>query len=254
MKKIKLMLQSYLEAPKLIKKMDLKWGYFVGGIVGLIIFIFFYWISKYIGNWIFNKINIIFNVQDYVGIFKWIIILIVRIVIIGIQYLFFKTILLGLLAPFFSYISEKVENNQTGAQYKFTLKDNINFILRGIKIAIKSFFKEMIYTLIIMIIGFVPIINVIVPILIFMIQSYFISYNFVDYTLERHKFSVEDSSKFMKENRVVFTLGGAIFTLLYFIPFIGIIIGPIVSIVAFTITTLKLLNKENAIEGFKNTF
>lgn len=52
----------------------------------------------------------------------------------------------------------------------------------------------------------------------------------------------------MKENRMVFTLGGGIFTLIYFIPVIGIVIGPIISIVAFTMTTLKILKLQNVIK------
>ncbi|MGL4510780.1 EI24 domain-containing protein, partial [Cetobacterium sp.] len=114
--------------------------------------------------------------------------------------------------------------------------------------ASKSFVKEIIYTFIVILLGFIPVVNLIVPILIFLIQSYFISYNFVDYTLERRRFSSEESAKFMKENRMVFTLGGGIFTLIYFIPVIGIVIGPIISIVAFTMTTLKILKLQNVIK------
>lgn len=248
MEKISLMLESYLKAPKIIKKLKLSWGYFMGGIVGLLILIFFYLLSGYIGDWIFNKINTIFNVQNYVGLFRWFIIFIIRTIMVAIEYFFFKTILLGILAPFFSYISEKIENYQDGTEYRFTLRENINFILRGLKIASKSFLKEMIYTFIVILFGFIPIVNLIVPILIFLIQSYFISYNFVDYTLERRKFSAKESAKFMRENRVVFTLGGGIFTLIYFIPIIGIVIGPIISIVAFTTTTLKILKSKNVVK------
>lgn len=184
MKKMKLMLESYFEVPKTIKKLRLSWGYFIGGFIGVIILLFFYWISSYIGGWIFNKIADIFNVQEYIGIFKWIITFIVRTVMFAVEYFFFKTLLLGILAPFFSYISEKVENFQDGVKYESSLKENILFVMRGIKIASKSFIKEMVYTLIALLLGFVPVLNLVTPILIFLIQSYFISYNFVDYNLE----------------------------------------------------------------------
>lgn len=247
MKKMKLMLESYFEAPKTIKELRLSWGYFIGGFIGVVILLFFYWISSYIGGWIFNKIADVFNVQEYIGIFKWVITFIVRTVMFAVEYFFFKTLLLGILAPFFSYISEKVENFQDGVKYEFSLKENILFVMRGIKIASKSFIKEMIYTLIPLLLGFVPVLNLVTPILIFLIQSYFISYNFVDYTLERRKFSVEESTKFMRENRAVFTLGDGIFTLIYFVPIIGIIIAPIVGIVAFTTVTLKILKLKNVV-------
>ncbi|MGL4970102.1 MAG: EI24 domain-containing protein [Cetobacterium sp.] len=117
--------------------------------------------------------------------------------------------------------------------------------MRGVKIASKSFLKEMFYTTLVLLLGFVPVINIAVPVLIYIIQSYFISYNFVDYTLERHKFSAEKSSDFIWKNKVVFTIGGGIFTLIYFIPIIGIIVAPIISMVAFTTTTLKILKIED---------
>ncbi|MGL5760728.1 MAG: EI24 domain-containing protein, partial [Cetobacterium sp.] len=169
MEKIRLMLESYLKAPGIIKKLKLSWGYLIGGVVGIIILIFFYWLSDYIGDWIFNRINIIFDVKSYAGLFRWLIIFIIRTIMIAIEYFFFKTILLGILAPFFSYISEKIENYQEGTEYKFTLKENLNFILRGIKIASKSFVKEIIYTFIVILLGFIPVVNLIVPILIFLI-------------------------------------------------------------------------------------
>ncbi|MGL5903521.1 MAG: EI24 domain-containing protein, partial [Cetobacterium sp.] len=97
------------------------------------------------------------------------------------------------------------------------------------------------YTLAILLLGFIPVVNISIPILIFIVQSYFISYNFVDYTLERRKFSAKESSDFMKENKIAFVIGGGIFTILYFIPVLGIIVAPIIGIVAFTTTTLKIL-------------
>ncbi|MGL4671257.1 EI24 domain-containing protein [Cetobacterium sp.] len=248
MEKIKIMLENYLSAPHLIKQQKLRWGYFVGTFVGLIILISFFFVSNYIGNSIFDKVNKIFNFQSYTGIVKIVVVVLIRVTLISIQYLFFKTILLGILAPFFSYVSEKIETFETEIKYSFTFKDNLVFIIRGIKIASKSFLKEMLYTLVILFLGFIPLINIFVPILIFIVQSYFISFNFVDYTLERHKFSSKESSEFIWRNKIPFITGGAIFTILYFIPIIGIIVAPILSIVAFTRTTLKFIEHEKILE------
>ncbi|MGL5544517.1 MAG: EI24 domain-containing protein [Cetobacterium sp.] len=245
MTKIKILFQSYLDAPKLIKILNLRWGYFIGGFVGVLLLLFFYWVSGHIGDWVFKEISNIFNFQEYSRLVRWMFIFLIRTVMISIEYFFFKTILLGILAPFFSYVSEKVETHENGKLYNFTFKENIYLVLRGVKIASKSFLKEMFYTTLVLLLGFVPVINIAVPVLIYIIQSYFISYNFVDYTLERHKFSAEKSSDFIWKNKVVFTIGGGIFTLIYFIPIIGIIVAPIISMVAFTTTTLKILKTED---------
>ncbi|MGL4910026.1 MAG: EI24 domain-containing protein [Cetobacterium sp.] len=244
MNKIKIMIESYLSAPSIIKAQKLKWGYFVGGFIGLLLLIIFYYVSGYTGDKIFTRLSIYFEIQKYTGILKWVIVTFIRVLMISIQYFFFKIILLGILSPFFSYISEKIEKYEDNVDYNFSLKQNIYFIFRGVKIASKSFAKEIIYTLAILLLGFIPVINISIPILIFIVQSYFISYNFVDYTLERRKFSAKESSDFMKENKITFVIGGGIFTILYFIPILGIIVAPIIGIVAFTTTTLKILKDE----------
>ncbi|MGL5963853.1 MAG: EI24 domain-containing protein [Fusobacteriaceae bacterium] len=241
MNKIKIMIESYLSAPSTIKTQKLKWGYFVGGFIGILLLTIFYYLSGYVGDKIFIKLSTYFEIQKYTGALKWIIITFIRVLMISIQYFFFKTILLGILSPFFSYISEKVEKYEDNIDYNFSLKQNIYFVFRGIRIASKSFVKEILYTLAILLLGFIPVVNISIPILIFIVQSYFISYNFVDYTLERRKFSTKESSDFMKENKIAFVIGGGIFTILYFIPVLGIIVAPIIGIVAFTTTTLKIL-------------
>lgn len=243
MKNIQMMIEEYINAPKEIKTMRLSWGYFIGGAVGIILLGIFYWISTIIGDWIFLKLEKIFKIQDHIFLIRWIIIFVVRTTLIGIYYFFFKTLLLGILAPFFSYISEKVEGHIYGIEYNFSLKENFKFILRGIKLAGKSFVKETVATIIIICLSFIPVINLLVPILIFLVQSYFISFNFVDYTLERKKYDSDKTFEFMKKNRVVFTIGGGIFTLLYLIPIVGIFVAPLISIVAFTRVTLRLLEE-----------
>lgn len=243
MEKIKLVIKEYLNAHKLIKEMKLGWGYFLGGIIGVLLLSLFFWISSIFGNKIFEIINNLFKVEDYAFLVRWIIIFTVRILIIGIYYFFFKTILLALLAPFFSYISEKVENHIYGTKYRFTFKENLGFVFRGAKVAVKSFFKEIVLTLIVMMLSFIPIVNLLVPILIFLIQSYFISYNFVDYTLERKKYTDRECTIFMKNNMLSFTLGGAIFTVIYFIPIIGLMVAPLISIVALSVVTLKIIEE-----------
>ncbi|WP_297595899.1 EI24 domain-containing protein [uncultured Cetobacterium sp.] len=244
MKRLKLVIDEYYKASKLIKEMKLTWGYFLGGAIGVIILSFFYWISGFFGGWIFEKLSGIFKIQEHIFIIRWIIVFIVRSIMIGIYYFFFKAILLTLLAPFFSYISEKVETELYGTKYSFTFKENLGFVLRGIKIAGKSFFKEIIATVVVILLSFIPIVNFVVPILIFIIQSYFISYNFVDYTLERHNYSEKESIEFMKENRLAFTFGGGIFTFIYFIPLVGIVIAPLLAIVALTSSTLKIIKRD----------
>nr|WP_307774379.1 EI24 domain-containing protein [uncultured Cetobacterium sp.] len=241
MNNIKMVFEEYLNAPKNIKKMGLTWGYFLGGVVGIILLVILYWISGFFEGAIYEKLSNIFNIQDHILIVKFVIAFIIKLLMIAIYYFFFKTVLLIILAPFFGYISEKIENKLENREYKFSLKDNLNFIGRGVKVAVKTFFKEMILTIVILLLSFIPLVNLAVPILLFLIQSYFISFNFVDYSLERAGYGPKETLNFMKKYKVPFTFGGGIFTVLYFIPIVGIFVAPIISIMAFTTLTLKFL-------------
>ncbi|MGL5089090.1 MAG: hypothetical protein ACRC6Z_06575, partial [Cetobacterium sp.] len=96
MEKVRIMLESYLSAPKLIRETKLRWGYLVGAVIGVLIVVVFFLFSNYIGKLIFDKINTIFGFENNIGLLKTGIVIIIRIFMISIQYFFFKTILLVL--------------------------------------------------------------------------------------------------------------------------------------------------------------
>ena len=234
-------LNEFMNAPSVIKECKLRGGYFISGIIGAILFITFYFLSNKIGERLFIEIKEYLSLDNSFNMFRYIFIFFTRIFLFAIYYFLFRTILLILLSPFFSYFSEKVERQLEGREYSFSIKENINSIKRGVIITLKNFFKEIFFTFCILILGLIPLLSIFVPFFIFLIQSYFIGYSFVDYTLERKGFNQKDSILFMKKNFFSICFGGVIFTFLYFIPLIGIFIAPIITIVSFTTLTLKLL-------------
>lgn len=243
MNSVKILINSFFDAPKIIRKNRLGWGYFLGTVIGAIILFAIWTLSKSIEGVIVGKLNSIFNIENHITIVRVVLDFIIRVILIGIFYFIFKTVLMIILAPFLSYISEKVDTALTGREYKFTFKENIGFVIRGIKVALKCFIKELIFTVVVVCLGFIPVINIAVPALLFIVQSYFVSVNFIDYTLERKKMGVEETIEFMSKNKLVLCLGGGIFTILYFIPIVGIIFAPMLTIVAMTKTTIEILEK-----------
>lgn len=236
-------LNEIINAPSVIRECKLRWGYFIGGLIGIVIFAIVYFLASFIGEKIFLEIKTYFNLDNGSNIIYLGIISVVRVLLILVYYFFFRTILLIILSPFLSYFSEKVEKTLNGVEYSFSFRDNIRFIKRGIVIALKNFFKEIFFTIIIAIVGFFPLFSIFVPILLFLIQSYFIGYSFIDYTLERSGFNEKESNRFVKSNIFSTTLGGAVFTFIYFIPVIGIFIAPLIMVVSFTTLTLKSIQK-----------
>lgn len=69
----------------------------------------------------------------------------------------------------------------------------------------------------------------------------------MDYTLERYNLSPKESLDFLKKQRVYAALCGGIFTLLFFIPVVGIFIAPLITCVATTMITLELLKEHSKV-------
>lgn len=134
---------------------------------------------------------------------------------------FTRYIVILLISPILSTISQRTEKILTGNKYKFNLSQLIKDIVRAIKLAFRNILYEfsLIVTVIIVfwIIGkffeeYKYIISLFEKIIIMMIAFYYYGFAFLDYTLERMRFSVEDSVKYMRKHRGLAISIGIVFT------------------------------------------
>ena len=241
MKTINLVFNSFLDAFKIVREAGLKKFYFLPGIISLILFGIFVYLGDYLSLSIATAFENFFKLGEYSSIIYVLIKILIWICTIFFYYLVYKSLLLVIISPILGYISERVETHLTEKKFDFTFGDNIKFLLRGIDIGLKSFFKQMVGTCVVMLLGFIFPINLSIPLLIFIIQGYFTGFSFMDYTLERYNLTPKESLEFLKKQRVYAALCGGIFTLLFFIPIIGIFIAPLITCVATTKITLELL-------------
>ena len=235
-------IRAFLDSFRIIREAGLRKFYFLPGLIGIGLFLIFVGIGNMLSGSLAQFLENFFHIQKYYSIVFILIRVLVWVCSILFYYLIYKSLLLMILSPILSYVSEKVEYHLTGKKYNFTMKDNITFIGRSIDIGFRSFIKQMIGSCLIMLLGFIFPINLSIPLLIFILQGYFTGFSFMDYTLERYKLSTSASLMFLKKQRVCSAVSGIIFTLLFFIPFFGIFIAPLVTCVAVTKITVELLN------------
>lgn len=257
MDKILFTINCFIEAPKIIKNSKLRKYYFIPSIIIIIMIILSALVAFNIYNLTTTDFFVRANNWDFSGlplgsIINYVIKFLISsskfvfgIVILIIYFLTFKTILIALMSPILSYLSEKIDSNLTNRNFNFSLADNGKFMLRGIKIGIICLVKQLLGTIILLILGIIPIIGLISPILIFLLQGYFTGFAFMDYTLERYKFSTKDSMKFIRKKRIYSILCGSIFTLLFLIPILGIFIAPLITCAAVTKLTIALINDDD---------
>ena len=114
---------------------------------------------------------------------------------------------------------------------------------RGLRISLRNIFREIFYTVILLILGFIPLIGLVNSVLILAVQAYFAGFGNMDYTLERY-FGVRESNDFVKRHKGLAVGNGTIFLLLLAVPVIGLFMAPALATVAGTIETIEKLHPE----------
>ncbi|MEL6674131.1 MAG: EI24 domain-containing protein [Bacteroidota bacterium] len=158
----------------------------------------------------------------------------------------FKYIVMVVISPFMAILSEKIEHTLEGTQPPPTTAGRfIKDLIRGLRIALRNVFRELLYVGLLSLAGLlfgslIPVIGGILPtVLIFVIQAYFAGFGNMDYTLERYRFGVKDSIRFVDSQRGLAIGNGGAFNLMLLIPVLGWFLAPVLGTVGATTELLK---------------
>ncbi|APX99003.1 EI24 domain-containing protein [Lacinutrix venerupis] len=166
-------------------------------------------------------------------------------IIIILGFILYKHIVMALSAPFMSPVSEKIETHLTGKhKHEHRITSFKEQLWRGIRINVRNLLKEILFTIPLILISFIPVIGFVSTILIFLVQAFYAGFGNIDYTLERH-FKYNESIAFVRKNRGFAIGNGIVFMLFLLIPFIGIIIVLPLSVIAATTQTVERIRNEN---------
>lgn len=167
-------------------------------------------------------------------------------IIIAFGLIIYRHIVMALSAPFMSPVSEKIEKHLFGENHSHRKTSNAEQLWRGVRINVRNLLMELMLTIPIILIGFIPVIGIISSILLFLVQSYYAGFGNMDYTLERH-YKYSESIKFVSRNRGLAIGNGMVFMFMLLIPFIGIILVLPLSVTAASAETLKVLETSRKI-------
>ncbi|NNE30818.1 MAG: EI24 domain-containing protein [Winogradskyella sp.] len=237
-------IQAYSGALALISKLKL-WKYFaipiaISIITATVIGFLAYGLSDNIGKfisriWVWEWGKEVFtSISTFIG----------AVVIIAIGLILYKHIIMAFSAPFMSPVSEKIEAYFTGVEKH--QHRNTSFreqLWRGIRINIRNLAKELLITIPILLLKFIPIVNIFSTVLLFLVQAYYAGFGNMDYTLERH-FKYRESINFVGKHKGIAIGNGIVFMLFLLIPVVGIVLVLPMSVTAASTETVKLLQKE----------
>jgi CysZ protein len=235
---------SYSEALQLMSRHRL-WGYAVvpgllTTLLGAAIFYTAWVLSDNLGGLISNLWPWDWGagvVDKIAQVFGGLLILVLGLII-------FKQLIMAISAPFMSLLSEKAEDALRGhnSGKGFTIKRAIYELARGLSIAIRNLIRELLITIVLLLVGLIPLLSPITAVLIILIQSYYFGFGNMDFTLERH-LRYRESIRFVNRYRWL-AIGNGIIFLLLLLTFVGFLVALPLSTVAAAIESLKRLEAQ----------
>lgn len=247
-------IQAYTQSLGLISKLQL-WKYFfipilISFITAIIIGFLAYGLSDNIGSVVAKIWQWNWGKQTFTTISS----VIGGLAIVALGLIVYKHIIMALSAPFMSPVSEKIEAHLLGVPLsEIHHHRNTTFsnqLWRGIRINVRNLTKELLLTIPILLLSFIPVINIFTTILLFLVQAYYAGFGNIDYTLERH-YNYKDSLKFVNKNKGLALGNGIVFMLFLMIPVIGVILVLPFSVTAASITTVATINDKNLLANNK---
>jgi len=164
-------------------------------------------------------------------------------------YLSYQQVVLILFSPILGFLSEIVEKSIYHLEPpSFTFQNFVKDILRGLAINLRNLGWMLLFTGFAWLLGILPLVGVFLsPVLLLLIQSYYSGFGLVDYTLERHRYSISDSITFVHQHKSRVTGVGMGFILMLLIPIIGWFFAPGYGAVAATLAALEKIHDHDVL-------
>jgi CysZ protein len=244
LKEIVIAIQSYRKAHIFIGNHRLWKWILIPGLAYMILFtvgLYFFWYSADSAVSQFSKVSGVDHWLHQQHSAAWSFILImagimVRLIMMFFYFSLFKYLFLILGSPVFSYLSEKTESIIEGREFIFNRTVFFHDIRRGIRLALRNFGWQTVYTIFILLLSLIPLIGSIAPVISGLVECYFYGFSMLDYSCERHKLSPAASINFISQRRGLAVGNGLVFYLMHFIPFVGWVLAPSYALIAATIS------------------
>jgi len=145
----------------------------------------------------------------------------------------YRYLVLIALSPVFVNVSKVLHRNIDGVEEKMNLKTYCFCSFRGVRMAIRNFFLELLVTAVLLFLTLIIVwILPVMPAIILLVESYFFGMVMMDYAYEMDGLSGIQSREIIRRNAGIAMGNGLIFNLIILFPLIGVILGPILALVA----------------------
>lgn len=199
------------------------------------------WFEAWVGDFVAGKSLFNVRLEFLVSVVSFISNLVLRLALYYVGGTVVKYITLVLMSPLLSRLSEVLESKITGKKFDITLGQFLKDVWRGVLITVRNMFFEYLFIIagFIVVLLFPPLVLIVTPLL-FFISCYYYGFTMMDYSCERHKLSVRESTAFIHSNKALVCGIGCCLLLMFKIPtlygdLIAITIGPAAACIGATL-------------------
>lgn len=203
------------------------------------------WFSQQISLWV-EGISWLQWLDDVAG---WLVWLLVRLIYFFSFAMFSGYIVLIIMSPVYSWLSERAEMQLTGRTYPFKVKQFLHDVSRGVLIALRNMLLQTVISVFLFFISFIPFVGLLTPFLMLFVSSYFYGFSFLDYAIERKKLNVHDSVRYVNRNMGETVGVGFVFAIALMIPLLNVFVCCFLSLLSVIAGTVVMDNRDKRLSA-----
>lgn len=242
-------IKSYNKALKFTNTHKL-WGYYIiPALINLIIVFGIGWVVYNYRGDLSHFLERMLGIDDYDGwwgnIIQYLLNIFIYLVIALVFFKIYKYIILTLLSPILSMLAEKTQVALTGQEAPpFQFSRLLSDIGRGIRIALRNLVLEIGLTIGLLFLSLFPVFAPFTTILLIVLECYFLGFSMLDYHYEFKQVSAKESMRLIRKHKGLAIGNGFGLYLIFFIPIIGLMFGPLLSVVSAGLSIERLEQKQ----------
>lgn len=173
-------------------------------------------------------------------IMYWTLWVLVRILLYLLVAFLSGNLVMVLMAPVFTFFSEQLSERMGVPSAPFNFGRFLLDLLRAIGVATMNGVLQISIAIGCFILSFIPVVGIAGPVILFLANSYFYGFNFMDYTLERKQLSIRESLSFAWRHKFTAVGLGLPFSLWMMVPFLGPLLSGFVALFGVCAATVTL--------------
>jgi CysZ protein len=206
--------------------------------------------SGVIVGFFFANVRLASQDSDLLSFIHGVMLVVVRGMVFFLYLKIYRYLILLFMAPVFARISYKVQSIVSGNANKAQASAYLHNCMRGIRIALINLFIEVVLSSIIILISFIiSWLIPLAPLLILIIESWFMGYAFADYRNAQCGMDVQDSRRQIRSYTGLVVGNGLIFNIFILIPIVGVLLAPMFALIASGLSINHLEKRKEVLCG-----